>query len=98
PIRQLPPEVAPDVRGHVRVFFEVPERASQLLDARGHAPVDLADHDGAATGVFDEAGLEVIRAEVDEAADRARIADDPFDDQLVEAVLCGDDVAVGAEV
>ena len=70
----------------------------QLLHARRHAPVDLAEHDRAPPGVLDHTWLQVVRAEVDEAAHRARLADDRLDDQLVQTVLRGDDVAVGAEV
>ena len=98
PIRELAPEVAPDVRGHDGAVVEVQERAVQLPDARRHAPVDLAEHDCAAAGVLDHTRLEVVRSEVDEAAHRARVADDRLDDQLVQPVLRRYDVPVGPQV
>ena len=70
----------------------------QFLHARCHPPIDLAHDDRAAPGVLDDARPEIVRAEVDEAAHRARIADDSFDDQLVQPVLRGDHISVGAQM
>ena len=70
----------------------------ELADARGHPSVDLAEHDGAATGVLDHPGLEVVGSKVDEAAHRAGVADDGLDHELVQPVLRRDDVPVSAQV
>src|SRR3989442_1757522 len=97
-IRELAPKVAPDVRCHDGAVVEIEERAVQLADARGHAPVDLPEHDRAAPRVLDHARLEVVRTEVHEAADRAPVADELLDRELVQTVLRGYDVAVRAQV
>ena len=41
---------------------------------------EFADHDGPLAAVVDEAGLQIVGAEIDEAADGALLADDPADD------------------
>ena len=48
----------------------------QRLDARRDPAVELAQHDGAAAAVVDDARLDVVGAEVDERADRALRAHD----------------------
>ena len=70
----------------------------QRLDARRVAAIDLAHHDGATPAVVDDAGLEVVGAEIDEAADRACRADPIRDHELVEPVLRRDHAAVLGEM
>ena len=75
---------------------------SRPCSARG-APVicavQLADHHGAAAAVMHHAGLQVVRAEIDEAAQHLRPAGMCLgDDQRIEPVLGRDDEAVRGEV
>ena len=70
----------------------------ERLDPRGRSAIDLADDDGAAAAEMDNARLDIVGAEIDEAADRPLVADDPGDDELIEAVLGGNDVAVVGEM
>ena len=49
------------------------------VHARRDAPVDLADDHRAAAAVVNHAGLDVVRAEIHERADRSLRADDVGD-------------------
>ena len=82
-VGQFAPEVAPDVRRHDGGVVEVAKRAVELADPRCHTSVDLTEHHRAPPGVLDRTRLEVVRSEIDEAAHRARVADNVLDDQLV---------------
>ena len=72
---------------------EVEPGLPDRVHARRDLPVELAHHDRAAAAVVDDARLEVVGAEVDERADRALLAGDLGDGQLVQAVLRRDDAA-----
>ena len=58
------------------------------------AAVELADHHRAVAAIVHDARLQIVGAEIDEAADRALLADDIGDDQLVQPVLRRDHDAV----
>ena len=61
--------------------------------------VELADHHGAVAAVVDDAGLEIVGAEIDEAADRTRLSPTiGGDDELVEPVLRRHDIAIGGKM
>ena len=75
--------------------LEITPRVADRSDTRGDASVDLADDHRAAAAVVNHPRLEVVGAEVDERADRARGADDLRDGELVEPVLRRHDAAAG---
>ena len=97
-IAELAVEVAPDVLRQHRVGLEDPQHVVHRARARQDAPVDLADDDGAAIAAQDPPRRQPVRAVVDEAAHRARLADMPGDDEFVEAVLRREDEAVLGEM
>ena len=70
----------------------------QLDEAWRDSAIDFTHDDRPATGVLDHTRLEVIRAEIHEAAHGPLVAHDRFDDELVQAVLRRDHVAVAGEV
>src|SRR5262249_50575043 len=87
-----------DVRRHEGAVIEVAPRTLNLGDARRDAAVDLADDDRAAPAVVNDARLEIVRAEVDECADRSLRAYNIRDRELVEAILRRDDTPVHAQM
>ena len=89
----LAPQVAPDVAGGDRAGIEALPRIADGMHARRDAAVDLADYHGAAAGVVNHPGLQVIGAEVDERTDRSLGANNVRDRELVEPVLRRDDAA-----
>src|SRR5271163_262328 len=66
----------------------------QALDARGAAPIELAQHDSTAARILHHARREIVGAEIDEGADGALLAELGRDHLLVEAVLQGYHAAV----
>ena len=89
----LRPQVAEDRVGRLGVL----EVVDESLDAIARPAVDLADVEGALAAEEDPPRGEVVRAKVDEGADRALRADDVGDHGLVDAVLKRDDEAVFGE-
>ncbi len=87
PVRLLRPQVSEDRVGRPCVL----DVAYESLDAPARPTVDLADVEGALAAEEDPPGADVVRAEVDEGADRALRADGLGDGRFVKAVLQGDD-------
>src|SRR5438270_12438748 len=59
----------------------------QFLYSPGPCSIELTDDDCAVAAVVNDAGLKIIGAEIDEAADRASFAHDFADHELVKPVL-----------
>src|SRR6185437_11547085 len=98
PVGLLAPEEAPDVVGHPGPLIEETEETLQRPDPLRHRSIDLAEHGGAASAVLNNAGREVVRAEIDETADGPLRTNDFGYIQLVEPILHRDDVPAGSEV
>ncbi len=97
-IDQFAPEIAPDIAGQDRVRLELQHQRIDCLDAWRRLAVEFADDDRAVTAIVHHARLQIVGAEIDEAADDMLLADNVGDDVLIEAVLGRDDVAVSGEM
>ena len=93
-IAELAPEIAQDIVGHFGLWLEQLRQPVQVAQARRQAAVDFAEHESPATAKMHHARLQIIRAEIDECANGARLPDALGDHQLVQPVLEGGDIAV----
>src|SRR4029078_5467098 len=101
---QLGPAHAPQVVGYGAAVDALHD-ALELLEARRHAAVHLAELQRLDRGVARHGALHASRVDqvdgevvADDAADRAVPSDHRGDALRVDAVLGGDDVAVGCQV